>query len=107
MRTLLAGLPPCPLRTLAGIACPGCGATRAVTALVAADPLRALAFNPFVVLALGGLFASGAASAMAPRRAERGLAAAGDFLRTGRGRIACAGALVLASVWQTLHLPPG
>ena len=96
----------CPLRALTGIACPGCGATRAAAALLQGDLRAALALNPFFVLALGALFASGTVAAIAPRLTERGLIAAGAFIRTRRGRIAGLTALVLASVWQTLGLLP-
>jgi hypothetical protein len=95
----------CPLRTLTGIACPACGATRAAGALLGADPAAALAWNPFFVLAIGAVFAGGAASAIAPRPAERGLAAAGTFSRTRRGRILFALGLIAAALWQTARLP--
>jgi hypothetical protein len=40
---------PCPLRTLTGIPCPGCGMTTAATGLVAGDIATALAANPFIL----------------------------------------------------------
>jgi hypothetical protein len=39
-------LPPCPWHTWTGWPCPGCGTTRALSSLLHADVLSALAFNP-------------------------------------------------------------
>lgn len=44
--------PVCPFRALTGFACPGCGSTRGLHALVHGDLLTAFKFNPFMVLAL-------------------------------------------------------
>ncbi|MBK0329930.1 DUF2752 domain-containing protein [Brachybacterium sp. MASK1Z-5] len=45
-------VPLCPLHALTGLDCPGCGATRAVHALLAGDPLLALHSNALIVLAV-------------------------------------------------------
>lgn len=45
-------LPPCPLRTLTGLYCPGCGSTRALHDLLHGDIAGALAMNPLLVVAL-------------------------------------------------------
>jgi hypothetical protein len=45
-------LPPCVFEKLTGLYCPGCGATRALHALVHGDIGRALAMNPLLVLSL-------------------------------------------------------
>lgn len=45
-------LPPCPLRALTGIYCPGCGSTRALYDLLHADVAGALAMNPLLVVLL-------------------------------------------------------
>jgi hypothetical protein len=44
--------PPCPLRSFTGVPCPLCGTTAAVRALLDADPVGALAANPFGILAV-------------------------------------------------------
>ena len=44
--------PPCIFNVLSGLHCPGCGATRCVSALLQFDVPQALAYNPLFVLAL-------------------------------------------------------
>lgn len=44
--------PRCPFRAATGLDCPGCGGTRALTALVRGDPLRALDHNLLTVVLL-------------------------------------------------------
>jgi hypothetical protein len=99
------GIVACPLRSLTGIACPGCGATRTCFALLRGDLAMALALNPFLVLALAALLAGGTAALVAPRSTEQWLAAAGRFARSRRGRALIATGLGFASAWQTAHLP--
>ena len=43
---------PCPIQYLTGIACPGCGITRAVDALFRADLVSALRFNQMIFVYL-------------------------------------------------------
>lgn len=45
-------VPLCPFHLLTGLDCPGCGATRAVHALLAGDPVLALRSNAMIVIAL-------------------------------------------------------
>ena len=47
-----SGLPACPFHAMTGLYCPGCGATRAVHALVHGDVVHALAMNPMFTLTL-------------------------------------------------------
>lgn len=56
-------LPPCPIRALTGLYCPGCGSTRCLYALLHADPALALSMNPLLALSLPllGLMALNAA----------------------------------------------
>ena len=44
--------PVCPFRVVTGFACPGCGSTRAMHALVHGDVVSAFKFNPLLVLSL-------------------------------------------------------
>lgn len=99
------GVVTCPLRSMTGIACPGCGGTRAGLALFRGDVAAALAMNPFLVLALATLLTGGIAALVAPRPTERWLAAAGRFARSRRGRALIVLGLGFASAWQTAHLP--
>jgi hypothetical protein len=48
--------PICPFRALTGLACPGCGSTRAMHALVHGDLIAAFKFNPLLILALPFMF---------------------------------------------------
>lgn len=43
-------LPPCPLRALTGVYCPGCGSARCLHALLRGDLALALAMNPLLVI---------------------------------------------------------
>lgn len=45
-------LPACPFHALTGLFCPGCGATRALHALIHGDPALALRMNLLATLAL-------------------------------------------------------
>lgn len=45
-------LPPCPSHWLTGLYCPGCGATRALHALLHGDLEKAFSMNPVFVMAL-------------------------------------------------------
>jgi len=45
-------LPACPMHAFTGLYCPGCGATRAMHALVHGDFAQAMAMNPAFTLAL-------------------------------------------------------
>lgn len=54
-----AGLPACPIQTLAGLPCPGCGTTRSALALGRLDVAAALAASPLATLAWIGLVVGG------------------------------------------------
>ena len=51
--------PRCPVYLVTGFYCPGCGGLRAGHALLHGHFLEALGYNPFLVLALGGVLAAG------------------------------------------------
>ena len=69
-RTLGLPLPPCPLRTLTGIPCPGCGAGRSISALLDGDFLAAVDHNVLVPLAIA-LIAWSAIAAFSRRSGAR------------------------------------
>ncbi len=46
---LLGIWPPCPLHTVTGYYCPGCGGTRAVYALLHGNIIRSFLYHPFVI----------------------------------------------------------
>jgi hypothetical protein len=54
--------PPCPIHQFLGIDCPGCGATRALAALLRGHLAEALRLNPFFVLLLPAALALAAES---------------------------------------------
>lgn len=71
------GLPTCAFWRLTGHPCPGCGMTRALTALSHLDLLRAWQFHPFAIPAwlIVALFALAAVIPFLGRRLERFLLA--------------------------------
>lgn len=54
----LGGLPPCVMHSTTGLYCPGCGGTRAVSALLHGHPLRSFFYHPIVLYTaiFGGWF---------------------------------------------------
>ena len=52
-------LRPCVFRSVTGIPCPSCGATRGVLALIHGHPVEAFGFNPLVVTAAVGFAVGG------------------------------------------------
>jgi hypothetical protein len=52
-------LPACPFHRITGVACPGCGTTRAVLALLRLDFAAGLAVNPLAFLAAATFLAAG------------------------------------------------
>jgi hypothetical protein len=59
---LAAGAPGCPVKSISGLPCPTCGATRAAVALAELDLLAAVALNPLVAAAWMGLVVGGLAA---------------------------------------------
>ena len=53
------GAPACPVKSISGLPCPTCGASRAAVALANFDPLTALRLNPLVAVAWIGLVVGG------------------------------------------------
>jgi hypothetical protein len=96
--------PACPVKTFAGIPCPGCGTTRAALALADLDLAAAFAVSPLAAAAWCGLILGGfAAGALA--FSGRGVpalpkpTAAGDWAF----RIAVVGAVAANWVYLVLH----
>lgn len=63
-RSLAAALPVCPFRAATGVPCPTCGTTHAFLALLSLHPLRALAFNPLIIVATLTFAAGGIVSGL-------------------------------------------
>jgi len=61
---LVGFAPICRIRQWTGIPCPTCGGSRMVEALLAGDPLRALAWNPLLFTVLAGVSVWAVASAV-------------------------------------------
>jgi Protein of unknown function (DUF2752) len=57
--------PPCPYLTLTGLACPGCGLTRAAHFLLHGDVARAFAYNPWAFVMAPALLVFGSLPAVA------------------------------------------
>ncbi len=100
-----AGGWPCPVRSLAGVPCPGCGLTRATLALVRGEWGESLAAHAFAPVLLLGL-AAFAAAALLPRRQRYAFAAAAERLeRRTRAAVFLAAALLLYWSARVLFLP--
>ncbi len=81
--------PPCPVRYLTGLYCPGCGSLRALHALLHGELGRAFAMNPLMIVTLPFVtywFSLGSAS----RTARKGLAR-GHTPRKLDSRFLCCG----------------
>ena len=63
--------PICPIYTYLGVLCPGCGATRALAALLHGELRQALALNALVVAALPLALAAGIRAYALAMRGER------------------------------------
>lgn len=83
---------PCPSRLLAGVACPGCGMTRACLALVRGDLLLAWHHHPFS-LALVPLAGVAALLPVAPARLQA-------WLRARLAPAAIVGLVLVAAWWM-------
>jgi hypothetical protein len=64
-------IPPCPFYALTGAFCPGCGALRAIHSLLHGHLVRAIGFNPLLVLLLPLLALAGAGEALTALTAKR------------------------------------
>jgi len=66
-----SALPLCPLRTLTGLPCPTCGATRAAEAMLGGHFLDAVLYNPLVTLAALAFLVVGLAAPVWTRVVDR------------------------------------
>ena len=101
---LAAGLPACPLKSLSGWPCPGCGTTRAALALADLDLLAAFAVSPlaaagWTLLVAGGLVAGAISLAGLEPPAPPGWTPR----RLAAFRIAAATAIVGNWIYLVLH----
>jgi hypothetical protein len=95
-------LPGCVFHGVTGLPCPACGTTRAALALLAGDPIAALALNPLATFAAvaGGVLAFAAPAWLAAGGAVpyRAAAPAGGLPRGARFAIVAA----IAAQWAWL-----
>lgn len=96
---------PCPLKSFAGVPCPGCGLTRGVVALLRGEwreSLAAHAFAPLLVLALAAVVAS----ALLPGRQREALHRFVERAeRRTRASVVLAAALLLYWSVRMLFMP--
>jgi hypothetical protein len=95
-------LPPCPLHTLTGVLCPGCGSTRALHALLHGRIASAFGFNALAVLFLP-IFVYSFASRVS--RLLRGRPLPAPFLKAG-AIYALLASIVIFAVARNIPLPP-
>lgn len=62
-------IPPCPLRFLTGLQCPGCGSGHAALAILQGDPLNAFLANPFMTILIPLVLIAAAHDFVRPRTA--------------------------------------
>jgi hypothetical protein len=94
----------CPFRALTGYPCPGCGMTRAFSAIAHGEPLRAILYNPLSpVLFVAGLLVW--TSAAATLLNLHGVRAALARLRPST--LACHLFLAVMLIWWVVRLAGG
>jgi len=94
--------PPCPVRYLTGLYCPGCGSLRALHALLHGDLRLAWAMNPLTMMLLPFI---GYGLISEVHRHFRGRAMPGMMLSAGSIRALCA-VIVLFGVVRNLPVHP-
>ncbi|HEX8559805.1 MAG TPA: DUF2752 domain-containing protein [Pyrinomonadaceae bacterium] len=103
----LAGLGgwPCPLKSLTGLPCPGCGLTRGVMALLHGEWRESLAAHAFAPLLLLGAAAVAVAALLPARRREAFADAVERAERRARVSVLLPAALLLYWSVRLLFLP--
>ncbi len=94
---VLAGLPawPCPVQRTLGIPCPGCGLSRAISALLHGDWRTSLTYHAFAPLLLAGLVLLGAVTLLPAAARQRAIYAVRQVeQRTGVVTIVLVGLVV-------------
>ena len=100
-----AGGWPCPIRSLTGVPCPGCGLTRATVALVRGEWRESLAAHAFAPLLLAAVLVAAVTALLPEARREAFAALLGRAERRTKATFLLPAALILYWLVRLLFLP--